>query len=52
MLFNSIEFLLFLPIVFAHYWAVTGGELRSRMGTGALRVQNLLLLVALYVFCG
>ena len=60
MLFNSIEFLLFLPIVFALYWAVTGGALRAQTGagtgtgtgTGALRVQNLLLLVASYVFYG
>jgi D-alanyl-lipoteichoic acid acyltransferase DltB (MBOAT superfamily) len=60
MLFNSMEFLLFLPIVFALYWAITGGELRSRTGTGtgtgggsgALRIQNLLLLVASYVFYG
>lgn len=37
MLFNSIEFLLFLPFVFVTYWLITGtgGELRSR--TGRLR---------------
>ena len=52
MLFNSVEFLLFLPLVLVMYWAITGtgGELRS--GSGALRVQNLLLLVASYVFYG
>ena len=42
MLFNSIEFLLFLPIVFALYWL-----LRSR-----LRWQNLLIVAASYLFYG
>ena len=41
MLFNSIEFCVFLPVVFALYWL-----LRER------RAQNLLLLVASYVFYG
>ena len=39
MLFNSPEFLLFLPLVFAAYWAV------NRLKEG-LRVQNVLLLAA------
>jgi D-alanyl-lipoteichoic acid acyltransferase DltB (MBOAT superfamily) len=43
MLFNSIEFALFLPIVFLLYWFVTQKD---------LKVQNLLLLVASYVFYG
>ena len=43
MLFNSPEFLLFLPIVFGLYWFVTHRHLRA---------QNLLLLVASYVFYG
>jgi len=43
MLFNSIEFAIFLPIVFILYWFVTNRD---------LRVQNLLLLVASYVFYG
>jgi len=41
MLFNSIEFLLFLPIVFAIYWLVN----KKR-----LQLQNVLLLVASYYF--
>lgn len=40
MLFNSLEFLLFLPIVFGIYWL-----LRDR-----LRAQNLFVVVASYVF--
>lgn len=42
MLFNSLEFLLFLPIVFCLYWFVFK-EIKS---------QNVLLLVASYVFYG
>ena len=41
-LFNSIEFLIFLPIVFVLYWALN----RHRRG------QNFLLLLASYVFYG
>jgi D-alanyl-lipoteichoic acid acyltransferase DltB (MBOAT superfamily) len=43
MLFNSIEFAIFVPIVFILYWFVTNGN---------LKLQNLLLLVASYVFYG
>ena len=43
MLFNSPEFLLFLPIVSGLYWFVTQRNLKA---------QNLLLLVASYVFYG
>lgn len=42
MLFNSFEFLVFLPLVFLGYWAL-GRH---------LRLQNLLVLVASYVFYG
>jgi alginate O-acetyltransferase complex protein AlgI len=42
-LFNSFEFLLFLPIVFTLYWFVFNKS---------LRLQNLLLLVASYFFYG
>jgi D-alanyl-lipoteichoic acid acyltransferase DltB (MBOAT superfamily) len=42
MLFNSLEFLLFLPLVFVLYWSV-----RQH-----LRVQNALVLIASYVFYG
>src|SRR5688500_6954747 len=41
MLFNSIEFALFLPIVFLLYWLVAKGHLKT---------QNSLLLVASYFF--
>jgi D-alanyl-lipoteichoic acid acyltransferase DltB (MBOAT superfamily) len=41
MLFNSIEFLLFLPIVFLLYWFATKGN---------LKLQNILLVVASYFF--
>jgi D-alanyl-lipoteichoic acid acyltransferase DltB (MBOAT superfamily) len=43
MLFNSLEFLLFLPTVFFLYWFVFKNQLRA---------QNLLLLVASYIFYG
>ncbi len=42
MLFNSIEYIFFLPIVFAIYWM-----LRNR-----LRLQNLFVVLASYVFYG
>ena len=42
MLFNSLEFLLFLPIVFLLYWFVFRGR----------RWQNLLVVIASYVFYG
>ena len=43
MLFNSIDFAVFLPIVFVLYWFVTQNN---------LRLQNMLLVVASYVFYG
>lgn len=43
MLFNSIEFAIFLPIVFVLYWFITNKNLKA---------QNILLLVASYVFYG
>jgi D-alanyl-lipoteichoic acid acyltransferase DltB (MBOAT superfamily) len=43
LLFNSIEFGIFLPIVFLLYWFVTNRN---------LKLQNLLLLVASYLFYG
>ena len=48
MLFNSLEFLLFLPIVFTLYWLVN----RLTVAKGGLATQNLLLLIASYVFYG
>jgi len=43
MLFNSIDFAIFLPIVFLLYWFAT---------KGSLKLQNILLLVASYFFYG
>ncbi len=43
MLFNSIEFAIFLPVVFLLYWFVFGRN---------LRLQNLFVVVASYVFYG
>lgn len=43
MLFNSLDFAIFLPIVFVLYWFVTNKN---------LKVQNLLLVAASYVFYG
>jgi len=43
MLFNSIEFMIFLPIVFILYWFITNRN---------LKLQNALLLVASYIFYG
>lgn len=43
MLFNSIEFLFFLPITFFLYWFICGKSLRQ---------QNVLLLIASYFFYG
>ena len=42
MLFNSFEFMIFLPVVFLLYWFVFRGR----------RWQNMLVLVASYVFYG
>lgn len=42
MLFNSIEFLIFLPIVFILYWFVFR----------QLKIQNLLIVIASYIFYG
>ena len=48
MLFNSLEFVLFLPVVFLAYWV-----LNLWTGTRAgLRLQNILVLAASYVFYG
>jgi len=43
MFFNSIEFLLFLPIVFVFYWFVLNTNLKA---------QNSLILISSYVFYG
>ncbi|MHA7842946.1 MAG: MBOAT family O-acyltransferase [Winogradskyella sp.] len=43
MLFNSLEFFIFLPIVFAMYWLI---------GNKRIKQQNLLIAVSSYVFYG
>ena len=43
MLFNSLEYLLFLPIVFLLYWFIFNKN---------IKIQNLLILVSSYVFYG
>lgn len=43
MLFNSIEFVVFLPIVFLLYWFLAKKNLKD---------QNVLIVLASYVFCG
>ncbi|MDA3886894.1 MAG: MBOAT family protein [Candidatus Delongbacteria bacterium] len=43
MLFNSIDFAIFLPIVFILYWFITSRN---------LKFQNLLIVVASYIFYG
>ncbi|SDH58044.1 MBOAT family O-acyltransferase [Winogradskyella thalassocola] len=43
MLFNSIDFFLFLPIVFGLYWLIGGKRIKT---------QNLLIAIASYVFYG
>ena len=43
MLFNSIDFAIFLPIVFILYWFVTNSN---------LKLQNLLIVAASYLFYG
>ncbi len=43
MLFNSIDFAIFLPIVFVLYWFVANNN---------LKLQNLLIVVASYIFYG
>ncbi len=43
MLFNSIDFAVFLPLVFSIYWI---------LGTKNIRYQNLLIVISSYVFYG
>lgn len=47
MLFNSLTYALFLPIVFAIYWTI--GYVRTK-DSHKLRLQNVFLLLASYVF--
>ena len=50
MLFNSFEFLIFLPIVFLLYWFVFDYAMRGCKRQ--LLLQNLLIVVASYIFYG
>jgi len=43
MLFNSVDFAIFLPVVFALYWLIPNRKIKS---------QNLLIVVASYLFYG
>ena len=43
MLFNSLDFAIFLPIVFTLYWFITNKN---------LKLQNLLIVMSSYVFYG
>jgi D-alanyl-lipoteichoic acid acyltransferase DltB (MBOAT superfamily) len=43
MLFNSIEFAIFLPVVFFVYWFITNNN---------LKIQNLFILIASFIFYG
>lgn len=49
MLFNSIEFMLFLPIVFIMYWTIGYVQLNDSL---KLRLQNAFVVIASYVFYG
>ena len=49
MLFNSIEYLFFLPIVFIIYWAIGYARIKDSL---KLRTQNLFVVIASYVFYG
>ena len=49
MLFNSIQFAKFLPIVFLIYWAVGYARIDDTL---KLRLQNAFVVVASYVFYG
>ena len=47
MLFNSIEYLFFLPIIFLIYWTIGYARINDSL---KLRMQNIFLLLASYVF--
>ncbi len=49
MLFNSLEFAIFLPIVFLIYWAIGYAKINDTL---KLRLQNAFVLIASYVFYG
>ena len=49
MLFNSIEFAFFLPLVFLIYWAIGYAKIGDTL---KLRLQNAFVIIASYVFYG
>ena len=49
MLFNSIEFAFFLPVVFLIYWAIGYAKIGDTL---KLRLQNTFVVIASYVFYG
>lgn len=49
MLFNSVEYLFFLPIVFLIYWAIGYAHINDQL---KLRLQNAFIVIASYVFYG
>ena len=49
MLFNSIQYLFFLPIVFLIYWAIGYTRINNSL---KLRLQNAFVVIASYVFYG
>ena len=49
MIFNSIEYLIFLPIVFLIYWAISYSRINDSL---KLRLQNAFVVIASYVFYG
>ena len=52
MLFTSLVFGLFLPIVFATYWLIYYPRQGCEVSSIRLWIQNLLVVVASYVFYG
>ena len=52
MLFNSSAFMLFLPIVFGGYWLICYPKQGVEASSMRLKLQNLFLLLANYVFYG
>jgi len=52
LLFNSLAFLAFLPIVFAGYWLIASPKGEDFVTPRRLRLQNLFVVLASYVFYG
>lgn len=52
MLFNSLAFMLFLPVVFAGYWLICYPKKDEAVSSTRLWLQNLFVVVASYVFYG